>query len=240
MREKLKTARKGIFFTVLALVLFGGGVGVASAVGQPNGNTVFACVGNGGKLAYLQFRPNADPNCNDGPNGLHRWSWRSQAAPAPVEQKVYTKFHAGPTVVAKLGGSINTGQTTLNATLKDLPVGDYLFEVDGAFVADTDAEYPEVKTYPQLSLFFDKNDDGRLTYVGADSDANEGSISPNAEMPTVKNRHITVSGSIVQRVNANERNVGLTAFGYNSDESSKRSGELTLQYATITATPVGR
>ncbi|HTE60279.1 MAG TPA: hypothetical protein VK631_07995, partial [Solirubrobacteraceae bacterium] len=93
-----------------------------------------------------------------------------------------------------------------------------------------------VEVYPQVSLFIDKDADGRLDY-STDPAANEGDISPNAIMPTAANRHISTSG-ITQVTLAAGQKLGLAAFGYTSTQQNERSGEIKVVRAVVGALPV--
>ncbi|TWH01477.1 hypothetical protein L615_001800000210 [Nocardioides sp. J9] len=137
-----------------------------------------------------------------------------------------------PVVVDKIGGPINANNTDLDLGF-ELPAGTYLVTVDGAFLSDVAAQDPDVDVYPQLSLWLDKSGDGAFQWQNG-----EGSISPNALMPTAADRHISVSGSTVITLDAPTR-VGLLAFGYDGQQGTARSGEIKVSEATLTATPLG-
>lgn len=134
-------------------------------------------------------------------------------------------------VIAKIGGPINDNNTNLNTALT-LPAGTYLVTVDGAFESSVDASDASVDVFPQLSLWLDKNGDNAFRWQDG-----EGDISPNTLMPTVKNRHRSVSGTTVITLTAPTK-VGLLAFGYDENQGTARSGEIKVTAATITATPL--
>jgi hypothetical protein len=137
---------------------------------------------------------------------------------------------AAPVAIEKIGGPINDNATKLGTGVT-LAAGTYLVTVDGAFMSDAPAADPAVNVWPQLSLWIDKNDDGAFRWQ------EEGSISPNALMPAIKDRHISTSGSTVITLDK-ETDVNLLAFGYAADQGSARSGEIDVVNATITATPI--
>ena len=134
--------------------------------------------------------------------------------------------------IANIGGAINERNTNLGVGF-DLAPGKYLISVNGAFESTSNASDPAVDVWPQLSLWIDRNHDGAFQWQ-----ASEGDISPNSLMPTVKDRHRSVSGTSVIEVDE-ETHVGLLAFGYTSTQGSERSGEIKVVDATITATPIG-
>ncbi|WGX99125.1 hypothetical protein [Nocardioides sp. L-11A] len=137
---------------------------------------------------------------------------------------------AADTTIAKIGGPINDNNTNLNTGLT-LPAGKYVVTVDGAFESAV-ASSSAADVFPQLSLWLDKNGDNKFRWQDG-----EGDISPNALMPTAKNLHISVSGTTVLTLTQPTR-VGLLAFGYASDQSEARSGEIKVIDATLTATPL--
>lgn len=257
MRGKITKVLALALALVLGVSMVAAAQGQDTAEPQPAGPQ-YVCIDNtSGDLAYVQFRrdePGSNwAKCWDGDGGLIQYRFENltigdveakvqemldaQPAPAPA-QEVYSKTVSGPVTIEHIGGSINANQTSLGVQLEDLPRGWYLFQVDGAFTSSVAAADPSIEVTPQLSLFFDKDGDGRLDWA-ADA-TNEGSVSANAIMPVGANRHITVSGQILQHVDPDlgEDNVGLALHGYASDQSSARSGELELQYAQVTATPV--
>lgn len=231
---RITKKRAGTVFGIAATgMLVGAGLAFA-ATQPPEWDRVWACVHEDGRLAYFQFRDDADPNCGDGAGGLQRWSWTVNGPDVTPEQEIYA-VNADPVDAVNIGGPINQNQTPTTATL-DLPAGTYKITVDGAFSSTEDAAADAPVVRPQLTLYYDKDGDSRLDF-STDQAVNEGNISPNAVMPPVANRHVTVSGTTVLNVDG-ETPVGLVAFGYADDQSSARSGEIQLQYATLTATPV--
>lgn len=136
-----------------------------------------------------------------------------------------------PVTITDIGGPINDNNTDTGVSLT-LPAGEYLVTVDGAFMSGAAASDPDVEIHPQLSLWLDHDGDGGFMWQNG-----EGDISPNALMPTAADRHISVSGSTVVSL-AKETDIGLLAFGYAEDQSSKRSGEIDVIAATLTATPL--
>ncbi|WP_182376816.1 hypothetical protein [Nocardioides sp. WS12] len=170
----------------------------------------------------------------DGTIGLGDLSPAAKSGLAPAEGTtgVLVDTLGTSTPITHIGGPINANNTDLETGLM-LPAGKYLVTVDGAFKGAASSA-PAIDVYPQLSLWLDKNDDGDFQW---DAVAPEGDISPNALMPNAANRHISVSGSSVITLSA-PTYVGLLAFGYASDTSDARSGEINVIGATITATPL--
>ena len=152
--------------------------------------------------------------------------------PAGVVAPVSAVFPVTP--IANIGGPINTNQTVLGM-VENLAAGTYIVTVDAAFES-TVAGNPDVEVYPQVSLFIDKNGNGRLDY-SADSTANEGIISPNAIMPSAANRHISASGVAMVTLTATQK-IGLVAFGYTSTQGNERSGEIKVVRAVVGALKV--
>jgi hypothetical protein len=138
-----------------------------------------------------------------------------------------------PTTIVDIGGSITARQTPLGTL--ELDPGTYIVTVDAAFES-TSAGDAAVEVYPQVSLFIDKDDDGRLDY-STDPMVNEGDISPNAIMPTAANRHISTSGITQVTLTAGQK-LGLAAFGYTSTQGNERSGQIKVVRAVIGALPV--
>jgi hypothetical protein len=137
---------------------------------------------------------------------------------------------ADDVTVAHIGGPINANNTDLDTALT-LPAGTYLVTVDGAFERSANSTNPAVDVFPQLSLWLDKDANGAFAWQ------TEGDISPNTLLPTVKNRHRSVSGTTVITLTAPTK-VGLLAFGYDSAQGTEGSGDITVTSATITATPL--
>jgi hypothetical protein len=138
---------------------------------------------------------------------------------------------ADPMTIEKIGGPINDNNTNLDVGVT-LEPGRYVVTVDGSFISDQAAGEGTPAVYPQLSLWIDRNDDGNFQWQ-----ALEGDISPNALMPTAANRHISVHGSTV--IDVDEiTNVGVLGFGYAADGSDARSGEIKVNRAVLTASPL--
>ncbi|MFS3129422.1 hypothetical protein ACLM5J_13560 [Nocardioides sp. Bht2] len=142
---------------------------------------------------------------------------------------------AGTPVVDNIGGSIKERYTDLDTSITLQP-GTYQISVDGSFINGTALD-ADAKVYPQLSVWIDKNKDGKFDW-NADASLNEGSISPNALIPTVIGRHIQVSGSTVLTVSA-PTTVQLVAFGYDAAEQSTGAGTIKVNAAEISALKVG-
>lgn len=136
-----------------------------------------------------------------------------------------------PKAIVNIGGPINTQGTKLGLGMK-LKRGTYLVTVSGQINRTDTAATPDKQTQPQLSLWLDKNADGAFTWQ------TEGSISPNATIPDLKDRSVTVSGQAVVKVTASTWDVDLVAHGYNNDQSAAGSGELSVGSALITAIPI--
>lgn len=168
----------------------------------------------------------------DGSVGLADLSTQAKSALAPSEglAGVSVDTLGAPLAITAIGGPINDNNTDLETGLT-LPAGRYLVTVDGAFESATSVA-DAIDVYPQLSLWIDRNGDDAFKWQDG-----EGDISPNALMPDAANRHISVSGSTIIELD-DETYVGLLAFGYASDQSSARSGEIDVKAATITATPL--
>lgn len=140
---------------------------------------------------------------------------------------------ANTTAIANIGGPINANNTNLGTGVT-LAAGKYLVTVSGDFENNTAATDDAVDTYPQLSLWLDHNNNGDFEW---NAPKPEGDISPNATMPHAKGRHISVSGTTVITLDKTTK-VGLIGFGYNSDGSAARGGDIDVTNATITATPL--
>ena len=117
----------------------------------------------------------------------------------------------------------------------NLAAGTYIVTVDAAFESAL-AGNSAVEVYPQVSLFVDKDADGRLDYSG-DAAVNEGIISPNAIMPSAANRHISASGVAMVTLTGSQK-IGLVAFGYTSTQGNERSGEIKVVRAVVGALKV--
>lgn len=133
--------------------------------------------------------------------------------------------------IESIGGPINNNNTDLEVGITLKP-GRYVVTVDGAFISDQAAGEGAPAVYPQLSLWIDRNHDGGFQWQ-----QDEGDISPNALMPAAANRHISVHSSTVI-VLTETTDVGLLGFGYAADQSSARSGEIDVDRAVLTATPL--
>ncbi|MCX6399199.1 MAG: hypothetical protein NTX33_04605 [Propionibacteriales bacterium] len=155
---------------------------------------------------------------------------KSALAPGDGILGVEADSIAAPKAITNIGGPINANYTNLDTGFT-LPAGKYLITVDGSFESASVGD-PAVSVYPQLSLWLDKSGDDAFQWQQG-----EGNISPNALMPTAKDRHISVSGTSVVVLD-DDTYVGLLAFGYASDQSAARSGEINVTGATITATPL--
>lgn len=149
-----------------------------------------------------------------------------------VRQKVYADAITAPVVIANIGGPIATNGTKLSDVDLVLPAGTYLVQVSGQVDRTTAAATPGKQTQPQLSLWFDKNNDGVFQWQ-----TGEGSISPNGTIPDTKDRSVTLNGQTLVTLDV-ATHVKLLAFGYNADTSSAGGGELTVGSAMISATPV--
>ena len=134
------------------------------------------------------------------------------------------------TPIDKIGGPINDNNTNLETGFTLQP-GTYVVTVSGAFENNT-AATTDVNVYPQISLWLDKNKDGAFRWQDG-----EGDISPNARMSLTQGRHVSVSGTTVITLDA-ETPVGLLAHGYAEDTSDKRSGEIDVIDAVLTATKI--
>lgn len=131
------------------------------------------------------------------------------------------------TVVTNIGGSIVNRKTDLVTV--NLRPGTYMVNVDGAFIYPTGTT-PHAGTdlYPQLSLWVDANDNGEMNWQTA-----EGSISPNALMPAMVERHVSVSGSTVLTITEDQVvradgtvPVKVSAFGYDTSQGTAGAGQL--------------
>jgi hypothetical protein len=178
-----------------------------------------------GAAKQLQGRDGVDGK--DGVNGTNGVDGKD----AFVDLKVAEL--GAPVAIENIGGPINTNNTDLGVGL-DLAPGTYLVTVDGSFLSDVAAAEGAPAVYPQLSLWIDNTGDGEFQWQQG-----EGDISPNALMPTVADRHISVNGSTVIEITGDEPvHVGLLAFGYAADQSPARSGEIDVDRAVLTATPL--
>jgi hypothetical protein len=169
-----------------------------------------------------------------GPQGLQGQKGDAGAqGPAGVVAPVSADFPV--TSIASIGGPINERQTPLGM-VEGLAPGTYIVTVDAAFESDTASTDAGLEVYPQVSLFLDKDGDGRLDY-SPDPALDEGIISPNAIMPNAANRHISASGvAMVQLTGAQK--IGLVAFGYTSTQGNERSGDIDVVRAVVGAMKV--
>lgn len=149
-----------------------------------------------------------------------------------VRQQVYVDAITAPVVIDKIGGPIATNGTKLSAVDLLLPAGTYILQVSGQVDRTTAAADPGKQTQPQLSLWFDGNNDDVFQWQ-----TGEGSISPNGIIPDTKDRSVTVNGQTVKTL-TQPTHVKLLAFGYNADTSASGGGELTVSAAMVSATPV--
>lgn len=145
---------------------------------------------------------------------------------------------ASDVVIDKIGGPIATNGTVL-ADIK-VPVGvtrQYLVTLSGQIDRTTTAATPGKGTQPQLSLWWDKNDNGVFEWQ-----TGEGLISPNATIPDMKDRSATVSGQYWLKTGGNlqtgQGSLKVIAFGYANDGSAAGSGELTVKNALLTLLPL--
>jgi len=138
---------------------------------------------------------------------------------------------AQSTPIENIGGGINQNNTDLGVKLT-LEPGKYLVTIDGAFISDQAAGDGTPAVWPQLSLWIDRSADGSFQWQ-----ENEGDISPNALMPPAADRHISVHGSTIVTVEETTE-IGLLGFGYAADQSTARSGEIDVNRAVLTATPL--
>ncbi|MFS3129423.1 collagen-like protein [Nocardioides sp. Bht2] len=141
----------------------------------------------------------------------------------------------GQPLIANIGGSIRTRYTDLNTSITLQP-GTYQLTVNGEFINDT-ALAADAKVYPQLSLWTDRDNDNEFDW-SADPALNEGSISPNALMPTPTGRHIAVNGTTVVTIAA-PAEIQLVAFGYDANQGTAGSGQIMVNRAEFTALKVG-
>lgn len=138
---------------------------------------------------------------------------------------------ASQPLVTNIGGPIKNRYTDLNTSITLQP-GTYQLTVNGEFLNNT-ALGAEDKVYPQLSIWMDRDNDNEFDW-SADPGLNEGSISPNALMPTPVGRHISVSGSTVLTLTA-ATEVQLVAFGYDENQGTAGSGTIRVSRAEIAA-----
>lgn len=145
---------------------------------------------------------------------------------------------ASNVVIDKIGGPIATNGTVL--TDINIPVGvtrQYLVTLSGQVDRTTAAATPGKGTQPQLSLWWDKNNDGVFQWQDG-----EGLISPNATIPDTKDRSVTVSGQYWLKTGSgnltSQGRLKVIAFGYDNDQSSAGSGELTVRNALLTLLPI--
>lgn len=124
------------------------------------------------------------------------------------------------TVIENIGGSISDRFTKVEGAELTLGKGTYVFTLSGAFISDTAAAADSAPVYPQVSLWLDKNNNDEFEWRD-----DEGSISPNALMPTAKDRHVSASGTTVITLDK-KTTVKVLAFGYAGDTSAARSGEI--------------
>lgn len=157
--------------------------------------------------------------------------------------RTFSRSAVDATEVQNIGGPIDAvGSYNSRWTKIDyfrLPAGEYIFNISGQFNwtgASQPSKVGTVFTQPQLSLWFDWDNDDELEWQDVDG-AREGSISPNAIIPQVNGRSATVNGEITVTL-PQETVVKLVAFGYNSDGSSLGSHDITLGHFNWTATPV--
>lgn len=151
---------------------------------------------------------------------------------------------ASNVVIDKIGGPIATNGTVLADI--NVPVGvsrQYLVTLSGQIDRTTAAATPGKGTQPQLSLWWDKDNDGVFEWKSvADGGNDEGLISPNATIPDTKGRSVTVSGQYWLKTptgtpGSNGR-LKVIAFGYNNDTSADGGGELTVKNALLTLLPI--
>ncbi|WP_235735179.1 hypothetical protein [Nocardioides alcanivorans] len=133
------------------------------------------------------------------------------------------------TLIEKIGGPINDNNTDLDTTLT-LAKGTYLVTVDGSFFNRAGALGADV--YPQLSLQVESGEAPGFQWQ------QDGDISPNALLPEVINRHISVSGTTVLTLEK-KTTIGLVAHGYTSTQGSQGSGQIEVDKATLTASKIG-
>lgn len=140
-----------------------------------------------------------------------------------------------PTTLENIGGSIKERYTDLGTEV-ELKKGTYLISVEGSFI-NQEALSGEVEVYPQVSVWIDKNGDEKFDW-STDPAENEGSISPNAVMPTAASRHIQFSGSTVLELDK-KQTVRIVGFGYDSDQGTEGQGNVTVNDALLTAEKIG-
>lgn len=156
----------------------------------------------------------------------------AQAKLNDARQQVYADAITTPVVITNIGGPIATNGTKLSAVDLVLPAGTYLVQVSGQIDRTTAATTPGKATQPQLSLWFDNNNDDVFQWQ-----TGEGSISPNGTIPDTKDRSVTVNGQTMVTLDQSTH-VKLLAFGYNADTSAAGGGELTVGAAMVSATPI--
>lgn len=231
---------------VLATVGLAGGASAAqTAVVQPSPNTVGPVQIQTGGVWGVDVHDNTLPWSKFGSDfrtNINKTIATSNAAKATadqaltkandVRQKLYADAITAPVVITNIGGPIATNGTKLSAVDLVLPAGTYLVQVSGQVDRTTAAATPGKATQPQLSLWFDNNNDGVFQWQ-----TGEGSISPNGTIPDTKDRSVTVNGQTMVTLTASTH-LKLIAFGYNADTSAAGGGELTVGAALVTATPV--
>lgn len=138
---------------------------------------------------------------------------------------------ADPQEIGAIGGPIAANGTQLSPDLV-VPPGKYLVTVSGQIDRTVAASDPGKATQPQISLWFDNDNDGVFEWQDG-----EGSISPNGTIPDAKNRSVTVSGTTVVTI-TEETHAKLIGFGYAVDGSGAGSNELTVANATLVLMPL--
>jgi hypothetical protein len=231
---------------VLATMGLAGGASAApTVVVQPSPNTVGPVQIQTGGVWGVDVHDNTLPWSKFGSDfrtNINKTIAKADAAKAAadqaltkandVRQQVYADAITAPVVITNVGGPIATNGTKLSAVDLVLPAGTYLVQVSGQVDRTTAAATPGKATQPQLSLWFDTNNDDVFQWQ-----TGEGSISPNGTIPDTKDRSVTVNGQTMKTL-TQPTHVKLIAFGYNADTSAAGGGELTVGAALVTATPV--
>lgn len=161
-----------------------------------------------------------------------------------VMMSLYSADQASNVLVDKIGGPIATNGTVLADI--DLPVGldrSYLVNLSGQFDRTTAAAHPGAGTKVQLSLWWDKDNDGVFEWqncaAGVTANCGEGLVSPNAPISDTKDRSATVQQQYVLKSGTLDgSHLKVIGFGYNDDTSAYGSGEITVKNALVTLLPL--
>lgn len=146
----------------------------------------------------------------------------------------------GAVTVKNTGGSVFAADGATELAISDVTVQpgktyliQYSAQVDATAAADVSV--PVVR--PQIMPWLNRNADA--TFDAAE--AVPGAVSANAVLPTVINRHVTMSGSVVYTHPASEPAVALElgAHAYADNGSDAREGDVRVMAATLSATLIG-